>query len=149
MDPGDALGRELSTAVVLYHQAIADRLGLSATEWKALDVLHREGAVTAGRLAELTDLSTGAITGIVDRLARAGRAQRLPDPADRRRVIVRAVPDPELERTLGGVFGALGAAMAEVTARYDPHELEVIADWVTRTIATLREQTRRLRDERP
>ena len=87
------LGNALSTAVVLYHEAIADRLGLSATEWKCLGLLRKSGPITAGRLAELTGLTTGAITGIVDRLERAGRARRASDPHDRRRVIIEVIPD--------------------------------------------------------
>ncbi|MGH2460296.1 MAG: MarR family winged helix-turn-helix transcriptional regulator, partial [Chloroflexota bacterium] len=80
-ETGNLLGRELSTAVVLFHEAIAERLGMSATEWKCLDVLGRAGPITARELAEQTGLTTGAITGLVDRLERAGYVRRVPNPA--------------------------------------------------------------------
>ncbi len=62
------LGRELSARTLMFHAAIAERVELSATEHKALDILSRAGALTAGQLAELTGLTTGAITGLIDRL---------------------------------------------------------------------------------
>jgi DNA-binding transcriptional ArsR family regulator len=86
---GRELGREVSARMVMFHQAIAERLGLNATDHKALDLLGRAGPITAGELAELTGLTTGAITGIIDRLEKAGFVRRENDPKDRRRVIIR------------------------------------------------------------
>src|SRR4051794_40723373 len=97
-DPAVVLGREFSAAIVLFHEAVGRQLGLSATERKILDILDRLGPVTAGRLAEHSGLTTGAITGIVDRLVRAGFVVREPNPDDRRSVIVRPLPSAELDR---------------------------------------------------
>lgn len=144
---GDQLGQELSLAVVLYHQAIADRLGLGTAEWKCLDVLLKTGPVSAGQLAELTGLSTGAITGIVDRLEDAGHVRRERDPADRRRVIIRPVPQPGLAREVTRIFESLGQAMAWVSERYSDEQLAVIAGFLQSTIATLRTETARLRGD--
>jgi DNA-binding MarR family transcriptional regulator len=144
---GDQLGQELSLAVVLYHQAIADRLGLGTADWKCLDVLLKSGPVSAGQLAELTGLSTGAITGIVDRLEHAGHVRRERDPADRRRVIIQPVPQPELAREVTRIFESLGQAMSWVSERYSDEQLAVIAGFLQSTIATLRAETTRLRDD--
>src|SRR3954469_22481009 len=76
-----------------YDQAVADALGLNRTDMRCADVLDREGPVTAGRLAEATGLTSGAITTAIDRLERAGIARRRPDPGDRRRVLVEIEPD--------------------------------------------------------
>lgn len=138
------LGNALSTAVVLFHQAIADRLGLSATEWKCLSLLRQAGSVTAGRLAEETGLTTGAITGIVDRLERAGRARRASDPADRRRVIIERIPDPNLDREVAAIFGSLTTAMYALIARYNEHEQAVIRDYLVTTIEILQRETAKL-----
>src|SRR5258708_2759629 len=86
-------GRQLSAATIMFHQAIADQLGLHPTDHKCADLLILKGPMTAGELAELTGLTTGAITGVVDRLAEAGFVRREDDPGDRRRVILRAVPE--------------------------------------------------------
>src|SRR6185436_997645 len=88
------LGREESARSVMFLQAVAGRLGLSATELKCLDLALRAGPgepLTAGRLAVLTGLTTGAVTGVVDRLEEGGFVRRERDPGDRRRVIVRLV----------------------------------------------------------
>ena len=139
---GAELGWELSTAVVLFHEAIGRRLGLSAVEHKALGLVQRSGPLTAGALARQTGLTSGAITGLVDRLERAGYVRRAPDPADRRRVLVAAVP--ERQPDLGGLFGELGREMTAFMARYDERELAAIGDWIVNTIRVLRDQTERL-----
>jgi DNA-binding MarR family transcriptional regulator len=135
---GAALGRELSTAVVMFHEAVGAHLGVSAGDQRALTLIGREGPLSAGDLAEKTGLTPGAVTGMIDRLERAGLARREHDANDRRRVLVTATagrPD---------VFGDLAAAMNEMAARYDEKELALIADYLTRTIDVLREQTRKL-----
>src|SRR6516164_9446091 len=85
--------RQLTTATILFHQAIADRLGMNVTDHKCADILLRAGPITAGELAQRTGLTTGAITGVIDRLEKAGFVRRVRDPGDRRRVVV--VPLPE------------------------------------------------------
>lgn len=141
---GQIVGRELSTAVVLFHEAVGRRLGLSATERKLLDVLARTGPATAGQLAAETGLTSGAITGIVDRLVRAGYARRQPNPADRRSVIVSRVPSASLDRIRPEVFEPLGRAITELSARYSGAELAVIASYLTGLTQILRQETGRL-----
>jgi DNA-binding MarR family transcriptional regulator len=138
---GEALGRALSTAVILFHEAVASRLGLGAAEWRCLDLLDREGPATAGRLAELSGFTTGAITGIVDRLERAGYVRREPNPRDRRSVIVRPLENRALRDVVTPIFESLGRAMAAVAGRYSARELTVIQDYFERTIQTLRDET--------
>src|SRR5687768_10615436 len=93
------LGREESARSVMFLQAVAGRLGLSAIELKCLDLALRAGPepLTAGRLATLTGLTTGAVTGVVDRLEEGGFVRRERDPDDRRRVIVRLVARREAD----------------------------------------------------
>jgi DNA-binding MarR family transcriptional regulator len=139
------LGRELSTAVVLFHEAVADRLGLSAADHKALGLITRAGAVTAGELAQLTGLSPGAVTGLVDRLEAAGHVRRDRDPGDRRRVVV--VPAATGRPDLSGIFADLTTAMGSFADDYDEHQARAIRDWLDKTITVLREQTRKLSAE--
>ncbi|MFC7648475.1 MarR family winged helix-turn-helix transcriptional regulator [Streptosporangium lutulentum] len=65
------LGREFATAIVVFHEAVGKLVGLSSVERKCIDVLQRLGPVTAGAIAEHTGLTTGAVTGLVDRLETA------------------------------------------------------------------------------
>ncbi|MGN9784486.1 MarR family winged helix-turn-helix transcriptional regulator [Nonomuraea sp. ZG12] len=142
---GAEMGWELSTAVVLFHEAVARRLGLSAVDHKALGVISRTGPLPAGALAARLGMNASAVTALVDRLERAGHVRRVPDPGDRRRVLVEAAPGRRPD--LAGVFAELGTEMNAFMTRYDEHELAAIADYLTRTIAVLRAQTERLAEE--
>jgi DNA-binding MarR family transcriptional regulator len=135
----------MSAATIMFHQAVADRLGLNPTDHKCADLLILKGAMTAGELANLTGLTTGAITGVIDRLEKAGFVRREDDPNDRRRVIVRALPKRLCE--VGRLFEPLAAAMAKVCSRYSDRELAIILDFQTRAQEGLREATLKLRGE--
>ena len=74
--------------MVLFHQAVAKRLGLGPTDHKCLDVLRDRGAMTGSELAVITGLTTGATTGVVARLERAGYLPREPDQHDGRKQIL-------------------------------------------------------------
>src|SRR5437867_12216138 len=83
------LHRELATAVIAFHEAGARRLGMTAAERKCAGMIAGLGECTPKQLAEMTGLTTGAITGTVDLLERAGYAMREPNPMDRRSLNVR------------------------------------------------------------
>src|SRR6267142_1244555 len=82
------LVRRHSTAAVLFHHAVAERLGLGPTDLKCLDLLRERGAMTGSDLGAITGLTSGAITGVVARLERAGYLRREPDPHDGRKQIL-------------------------------------------------------------
>ncbi len=140
-------GREMGTAAIMFHQAVADRLGLNTTDHKCLELVHRAGGATAGDLADWTGLTTGAVTGIIDRLEKAGFVRREEHPTDRRKVVVRVVPErlPEV----GRLFTSLAEGMTALCARYTEAELRVIMDHMTRSAELFRHETRRLRAESP
>jgi DNA-binding MarR family transcriptional regulator len=71
---------------------ICDLLGINRTDARCLDILEQDGPMSAGDLAQASRLTTGAITAVIDRLERAGYARRVPDPSDRRRVVVEPTP---------------------------------------------------------
>src|SRR3954470_18692359 len=93
-----------------FGQTVAIRFGLSESDIEALELLIDAGAATAGRLSDLMGLSTGAVTRVIDRLEQSGYVRRVPDPADRRRVIVEVVPEKvaAIQATLSRV-GQAGA----------------------------------------
>jgi DNA-binding MarR family transcriptional regulator len=140
-------GRRLSLATIMFHQAVADRLGLNPTDHKCIDLLASAGSTTAGELAEATGLTTGAITGVIDRLEAAGFVRREDDPDDRRRVIVRVIP--KRYRDIARLFEPFGAAVAEMGARYSERELATILDFITKSCLLLREATQELRKSAP
>jgi DNA-binding MarR family transcriptional regulator len=145
---GEVLGREFSEAVVMFHEAVARRLGMSAAEWKCLDLLVRGGATTAKSLAEKSGLTTGAITGIVDRLENARYVKRERNPEDRRSVIIKPLPRPDLADELTPIFSSLGRAMGKMMGRYRERDLALIEEFFKDTAVVLRQQTAKLLTER-
>lgn len=142
---GHQLGERLSTAVVLFHSAVAERLGLNVTDWKCASVLRREGPCNPSRLADVTGMSTAATTQVIDRLERAGIVRREPDPHDRRKVVLHPIANPQFATKLQEVFTGLGHSMTEVMAGYTLEELATILDFVEKTSAVLERETVRLR----
>jgi predicted transcriptional regulator len=142
-----ALDREMlivSAQSVLLSQAVADRLGLHPTDVECLEILGRGGQMTAGQLAARAGLTTGAATRLIDRLERSGYARRIPDPGDRRRVLV--APDAErIGRDFGPLYAPLAGAMAALYARYRDEELALILDFTTGANRATREQIARVR----
>jgi DNA-binding MarR family transcriptional regulator len=88
-------GRSLGKASVMLNGACAERLGLHPTEWECVGILidALPTSLTAGQIAEETGLTTGAVTGLLDRLEGKRWVTRERDPNDRRRVIVRLLPN--------------------------------------------------------
>ncbi len=120
----------------LFGQRIAIRLGLSESDVRALGLLIDAGAATAGRLAEAMGLTTGAVTRLIDRLEQAGYVRRVPDPSDRRRVIVEVIPERLV--ALQGLLTPADSATEAELERYTPEQLDLIGDFLTR-MATLTE----------
>ncbi|MBV9843819.1 MAG: MarR family transcriptional regulator [Kutzneria sp.] len=141
-----AINRDSSAVTVMFHARIAEKLGLSATDLKCLDLAFRGGGpLTAGRIAELSGLSTGAVTGVIDRLERAGYVRRVRDPHDRRKVLVEITAnDPD---RIAALFRGLGEAGGEVLARYTPQQRKVIYDYTVEMIEAVRRETARIADD--
>ncbi|MBT2468674.1 MarR family transcriptional regulator [Streptomyces sp. ISL-66] len=130
---------------VIGQQEVAQLLGLNVTDLTCLGhILGAEDTpLSAGDLAELTKLTTGAVTGVLNRLERAGYASRRPDPADRRRV--RVVADPEAAARVFAVYEPFYARLGAVFAEYSPEEIAVIADWFGRAAAEVTAHLDRVR----
>jgi DNA-binding MarR family transcriptional regulator len=129
----------------MFHQAVADILGLHVTDHKCLDFIYRFGAMPAGRLAELTGLTTGAITGIIDRLEEAGYIRRTNDPKDRRRTIVEPTRNKKLEKKIEVLFIPLRDRMHKLLSSYSDSELAFLLDATTEMLEQTREESIKLR----
>ncbi len=113
--------------VVLHNATVAQQVGLGSSDSQFLTLLDVHGPLTAGRLAELSGLTTGTVTGVVDRLEAAGFVRRERDPADRRRVVV--TPRPEGKARLSEHYREHGEHLAAVLASRDAAQLQVLADF--------------------
>ncbi|WP_437969996.1 MarR family transcriptional regulator [Sorangium sp. So ce260] len=142
---GDRLGRELSTQSVLFHQAIAERLGLKGTDHKYLDVVRRAaeaGPVTPGDLVQLTGLTSGGVTGVLDRLEAAGFVRRVKHPSDRRQLVVEPVVERYAE--IGALFAPFRERWAVLCSRYSLDELRLICDFFEQATALMAEEIARM-----
>jgi DNA-binding MarR family transcriptional regulator len=116
--------RRSSAQGVLFGQAVANVAGISNSDLESLDFLNLEGRVTAGRLAEVTGLTTGAITGVIDRLEKAGFVRRERDESDRRKVFIVVVP--EATAKIAQFYVPMQRSMHKVWSRYSEEELRLL-----------------------
>ncbi|RZN24191.1 transcriptional regulator [Bradyrhizobium sp. Leo121] len=150
LKPRAALMQELEEAMrrssaqgVLYGQAVANVAGISGSDLECLDFLNLEGRVTAGRLAEVTGLTTGAITGVVDRLERAGFVRRERDETDRRKVYIVTVP--ENAARIGRYYLPMQEAMHRLWSTYSEAELQLLLRFANEGYKSVLEATEKLK----
>jgi DNA-binding MarR family transcriptional regulator len=136
------VGRDHSDATVLFHASVASLMGLHPTDYKALGILERLGAMSAGDLAERAGLATASVTNLIDRLEQKGFVRRGRDTTDRRRVVV----EPVRDRLTAGrtVFASTQRSLSRLLARYSDEDLVVIADFLRRNAERLRDETTKL-----
>src|SRR6266851_6476534 len=138
------LARRHSTAVVLFHHAVAERLGLGPTDHKCLDLLRERGPMAGSDLSAITGLTSGAITGVVARLERARYLRREPDPHDGRKQILHLA----LERAhIQDVINPLREDVAALLEKFDAHQLTALAEFLTRTTELIYRHAALLRGE--
>ncbi len=143
------LARELRQFTGLgasFFRAAAARIGITVTDMQVIDVLNLTGPMTAGQLADLTGLTTGAITGMLNRLEEAGLVRRERDPNDGRRVIVRLVPDKDEMQKIDSIFDSLGDAWDDMTSHYDEEQLAFLLEFLKRSNTLSRKEIVRLRE---
>ncbi|MDQ0796254.1 MarR family transcriptional regulator [Streptomyces sp. B1I3] len=128
-----AMDRMIALAQFGQHD-IAGRLGLNTTDLTCLGFVMEAAAagatLTAGDLAERARLTTGGVTGVLNRLEKAGYARRRADPADRRRLHV--VMDESAQARILAVYGPFYARLGALFADYGPDEIAVLTDWFGR-----------------
>jgi DNA-binding MarR family transcriptional regulator len=141
---GEYFGRQLSAYTLLFHQAMAEHLGLNVTDLKCLELARSETRLTPGRLAEVTGLTTAAVTSILDRLERSGFVRRERDPKDRRKILV--MPLAEREEEVARLFAPLDQAMSRLFAQYTDQELTFLSEFALQVGQILQHETARLRE---
>src|SRR5260370_2298096 len=129
-----------------FFRAAAARIGMTVTDMQVIDILDMTGPSTAGQLADLTGLTTGAITGMRNRLEEAELVRRERDPNDGRRVIVRLARGKDERHEIGPVFDSLGKAWDEMAAHYDDEQRAFLLEFLQRSNALARQEIARLRE---
>jgi DNA-binding MarR family transcriptional regulator len=122
--------RRSSAAGVLHSQAIARRVGVNSSDLECLDLILMKGPSTAGEIARHTGLTSGAVTGLIDRLERLSLVERTTDPNDRRKVLVRVREDGIAP--IAAHFAPMERTMQALLAGYSKEELELLIDFADR-----------------
>jgi DNA-binding MarR family transcriptional regulator len=127
-----------------FDNVAARQLGVNETDLHCLNIIQNAGGLTAGELAAHAGLTSGAVTGVVDRLEKVGFARRVPDPEDRRRVKLEVTPKfyERAERIWGPVAEEWSAALGR---QFSVDELDLIIGFLRRTNEINRAQLERLR----
>mgnify|MGYP001948084979 CR=1 FL=1 len=144
---GDQLGSEFSLAAVMFHQAVAEKSGLNVTDYKCLSTLLHSNALTPSQLAQITGLSTAAMTTVIDRLEKAGFVRRSPDPKDRRRVFITAHHE-KIEQEIVPHLQSFFRALGELFSQYKPEEINLIADFIVNMTELFQVETKKLRNKK-
>jgi DNA-binding MarR family transcriptional regulator len=138
--------RRSSAAGVLHGQTVARRVGVNSTDLECLDLILMSGPSTAGEIARHTGLTSGAVTGLIDRLERLGLVERTADPADRRKVLVRVREDRI--GPIAALYAPLEKAMQSLLAGYSKEELKVLIDFSERSGGLLLARVSELNDSK-
>ena len=129
----NVLGRQFSDATIFMHDAIAGRVGLSGSDHKYLNLLVEKGPMPAGDLAKLTGLTTGAVTGLIDRLVKKKLAKRQFSKEDRRKVIIVAQYET-VQKLLAPTYRLLQKKIAALVNSFSEPERAVIEKYLVSAI---------------
>jgi DNA-binding MarR family transcriptional regulator len=120
---GDA-SRRNQAATDLFDETAGEFFGINRTDGRCLDIIERNGKVSAGQLANDSGLTTGAVTAVIDRLERAGYVQRVRDEIDRRKVWVECTP--AMREMVGKIYGFYDVIGPAMTSRFTLEQLKGI-----------------------
>jgi len=134
--------REFTFELVRHQQAIAGKLGINLTDFKALGLLHRRGEMTPKELAETMGMSAAAMTTVVDRLEKASYVERKRHRADRRSVTVHPVEGSE--HKVEFLYKSLLAASKTLLPAYRKKDRALISDFLARATEVFRAATAEL-----
>ncbi len=136
------LGQLLGTETAIFHHAVASKLGLGVTDIKTLSILLHEGSMTAGRLGHRLSLTTGAVTNIINRLARRNFVRRTVDAHDKRQVTVEANTQATMQ--IDKIYHSVGDAFGSIFRDYSTAELHLLANFHEKAIEALKQETSKL-----
>ncbi|GAB3964451.1 hypothetical protein GCM10028806_01970 [Spirosoma terrae] len=140
------LSQSYAYTSIQMHEAVARKAGLSGTDHKYLGFLMQKGSMTAGELSILTGLTTGAVTGLIDRFEKKGLVKRQFAQDDRRKVII--VPDNSAIMTLlEPLYRTFRSQSEQLIASFSDEELNVIEAYFIKAIDVMNETINTLNDK--
>jgi DNA-binding MarR family transcriptional regulator len=144
----DREARRMGSMATLHNHAVAAYAGLHETDQECIDLLDWAGPLTAGEVGTHLGLTSGAVTGLIDRLESGGWVRRERDPADRRRVIVHLAPTNPRGDELWRLYQPLAEAVEAYRDRLDDRELRIVVEFLEFANQTMEDATRHARELR-
>lgn len=141
--------RQFTEVNASFLRVAATRIGIAVTDMQVLDLLDLIGLATAGQLTDLTGLTTGAITRILDRLEKAGLVRRERDPNDGRKVIVRLERGEDEMSKVRSILDSVEQTWDEVASRYDDEQVAFLLAFLKESNVRSRKELAQLQQERP
>jgi DNA-binding MarR family transcriptional regulator len=138
------LGQMLSTETALFHSTAAEKNGLTITDMKTISTLMQEGPKTAGEIAERLSLTTGAVTSLIDRLEKVGVVERTSDLKDRRKVIVKIIPE-KIGKT-GHVYQSMGHSFDAMLEKYTTDQIEFLVRYYKDAVELTKKEIVKLKE---
>lgn len=127
------LSQQYTYSSLQLHETIAKKAGFSSTDHKYLGFLLQKGKLTAGELSELTGLTTGAVTGLIDRFEKKGLVKRKPDSVDRRKIFIEP-NSSKITALLNPFYQAFQDETEKLIASFSNNEKEIIETYLTRAL---------------
>jgi DNA-binding MarR family transcriptional regulator len=126
--------RLVLAAGIIFNEQVAERLGLGPSDGQFMTLLQFHGPLTPGQLARYSGLTTGTVTGVIDRLEKSGYAVRSRHPSDRRKVVV-SLNQEKIDTESAPLFEGQGRLLMEVISCFSASELDTIARFFELLIA--------------
>lgn len=138
--------RQFTGLAASFYRAAAARVGITVTDMQVIDILESAGPSTAGQLAEITGLTTGAVTGMLNRLEEAGFVHRERDPNDGRRVIVQLASGKGEMQTISSIFASFGEEWNKLASDYNDEQIAFLLEFLKRSNTLSRGEIIRLQE---
>src|SRR5262249_1897426 len=129
-----------------FFRAAAARIEMTDTDMQVMDILESTGEASAGQLADLMGLTTGTITGILNRLEKGELIHRERDKTDGRKVIVQPIKGKDNRHEIGPLFASIEQAWGEMASHYDDEQIVFLLEFLQRSNAIARQEIARLRE---
>jgi DNA-binding MarR family transcriptional regulator len=144
--PVRKLSQQYAYTSIQMHEAIARKAGLSGTDHKYLGFLMEKGQMTAGELSNLTGLTTGAVTGLIDRFEKKKLVKRRFAEDDRRKVIIEPVTK-NIMALFKPLYKEFRGRSEQLIASFSARELKVIETYFLKAIEIMNDTTNKLNNK--
>ncbi|ANH83945.1 transcriptional regulator [Niabella ginsenosidivorans] len=127
------LSQQYAYTALQMHEIIARKAGFTGTDHKYLGFFLQKGQLTAGEFAKLSGLTTGAVTGLIDRFEKKKLVKRQFDENDRRKVFI--VPDAQkIQALLKPYYKQFQSETEKLIAFFSSGELKILETYFLKYI---------------